>query len=117
MPLEAAALLLWFVVDTIRDDKTNWYQMDTESFMNCIVQVGYNCPLYYTPPIKFKAFDTRCNISCNITGKYVEIASCVSIRKLLHAILQKYILILLLQHCMKQFQGVTHQMQQLHAIC
>ena len=38
-PLEATVLLVWFAYDTIRDDKTKWYEFGKETFMMCIVQV------------------------------------------------------------------------------
>ena len=39
VPLEAAALVIWFVYDNIHADPKNWYKLGNESLMMCILQV------------------------------------------------------------------------------
>lgn len=39
-PTVAIALLVSFVIDTVKDEKTKWYEFGRESLMSCLVEVS-----------------------------------------------------------------------------
>ena len=39
-PVIAVALLVSFVIDSVRDKSTKWYEFERESLMSCLVEVS-----------------------------------------------------------------------------
>ena len=40
-PVIAVLLMVSFVIDTVQDEKTKWYQFGRESLMTCLTEVSW----------------------------------------------------------------------------